>query len=55
MARPKGRKRYPVTITLLRETKREAARVAMLSNESLSQLIGRLLERHCREAQQKAA
>lgn len=44
MARPKGRKRFPVNLTLPSETKRAAARLALRNNESLSQLITRLLE-----------
>lgn len=55
MARPKGKKRFPVTVTLPKETKREAARVAVMGNESLSQLIGRLLEQHCRQLKQGAS
>jgi hypothetical protein len=50
MPRPKGKKRFPATITLVPATKREAARVAMEGNESLSHLINRLLEQHCRAA-----
>lgn len=55
MARPKGKKRHPVNLTLPPSIARNAARLAFNKNESLSQLVGRLLEDYIRQADDRKA
>lgn len=55
MARPKGKKRHPVNLTLPPATARSAARLAFQNNESLSQLVGRLLDQYLRNTEGKKA
>lgn len=52
MPRPKGKKRQPVNLTLPPTTAKNAARLAFKNNESLSQLVGRLLEQYVREQEE---
>jgi hypothetical protein len=55
MARPKGKKRHPVNLTLPPSIARNAARLAFHKNESLSQLVGRLLEDYIRQTDERKA
>lgn len=55
MPRPKGKKRHPVNLTLPPSIARNAARLAFNNNESLSQLVGRLLDQYVRDTEAKKA